>query len=839
MMNHSSCCVNLRLAGRGCVFRQGFLVTACLLTLFSPSADPVWAVDSVDDLTGPWHLFVDDYPVATKANVVRTYHPFQKHAGNPVLITDKPWEGLVYLYGTVLPDETRTGYRMWYHTLRTNKACSDASRELYATSTDGINWVKPILNLRVGCGATTNNMYFTRPTPGGLTSVMQTPWDPDPAQRYKFMSYDSGDFWAAWSSNGINVVDAPNNPVFTGGSDVGQFSWDPHTQLYRGYVKNGWIDSNGRQRRAVALTTTTNINYWPQESLILWPDAFDDRWIIPGSVQRTHFYGLSAFAYERMYIGFLWIFRATELDGELPGYLIGPCFVELVSSHDGVNWTREEGDRPPILPLGPPGSWDDGMVFTARAPLVEGDTMKLWYGGFDEVHGTALDKTRGSIGLATLRKDGFASLDAGASVGSIVTESLTEVAGPLRVNYRAVGGSLKVEVLDANYNVVPGYSQADCIPLTGDSVDRTVTWMTHSELPAGMTLLRLRFILQNASVYSFMAGESASLPQSPTIRQHPSSRTNFIGSVATFNVRAVGAPAPDYQWQKNEANLTNGGHYSGCTTATLTIAGADETDVASYHCVVTNFSGGVTSSPATLTVQGATCIEIANADFESGFSLAGGGYIANNWTEWEAAPSVTTGYEETTIIHGGARAQRIRVWGVSSGTSGGAYQRLPITPGQPFSVSVWMYAADALSSCSLGVDPTGGTNAAGAVIWSSSTTNVAWVQRTLAGIATGDHITVFLKVTSSDVNKRNGYFDNAMPGAPAGPPPLTAQPNGNALTLTWSECPNARLEHAESLLPPVSWSPVTNQPSIVGGQKVVTLSPNPQSQTGFFRLVLE
>ena len=26
-----------------------------------------------------------------------------------------------------------------------------------------------------------------------------------------------------------------------------------------------------------------------------------------------------------------------------------------------------------------------------------------------------------------------------------------------------------------------------------------------------------------------------------------------------------------YQWQKNGVNLTNGGHYSGCTTATLTV----------------------------------------------------------------------------------------------------------------------------------------------------------------------------------------------------------------------------------------------------------------------------
>ena len=577
----------------------GGIALAILVGCACPEAR---AAASVDDLTGPWQLLVDDYPVLSMTNLVRTYHPFQKYAGNPVLVAEFPWEDLVYLYGTVLPNETRTGYRMWYHTLRPDDANNDGSLELYATSTDGIHWTKPILNLRSWHGSTSNNMYFTRATAGGITSVMQTPGDPDPAQLYKFMNYDSGGFCGAWSADGIHVTDAPNNPVFTGGSDVGQFSWDPHSQLYRGYVKNSWYDWNGLRRRAVALTTTTNIASWPRESLILWPDAFDDRWIIPGSVQRTHFYGLSAFPYESMYIGFLWIFRATELDGEMPGYLIGPCFVELVSSHDGVRWTRQEGDRTPILPLGPAGSWDDGMVFTARAPIVEGDTIKLWYGGFDQVHGMSLKITTGSIGLATLRKDGFASLDAGATTGSILTKPLTGASGALQVNYRAVGGSLRVEVLDENYGVIPGYVQADCVALTGDGVTQTVTWATHATLPAGASTLHLRFLLQNASLYSFMAGQSATLLDVPTITQQPSNQTVSPGGSASFAVVASAISPLSYQWQKNQLNMSDGGHYSGCTTATLTIANADSSDAAAYRCVVTNTYGSVISSSATLAV---------------------------------------------------------------------------------------------------------------------------------------------------------------------------------------------------------------------------------------------
>ncbi len=576
--------------------RCWFVLAAALLTGVAPF--PGRAAAALDELTGPWQLFVDDYPVAGKTNVVRVYHPFEKYGGNPVLVTDKPWEGPVYLYGTVLPTEDRTGYRMWYHTLRPNDTNNDGSLELYATSPDGIHWTKPILGLRSWHGSTSNNMYFTRPTAGGMTSVMHTPWETDPGLRYKFMNKDDIGYYAGWSPDGIHVTDAPNNPVFNGGSDVGHFLWDPHTRQYLGYVKNAWYDANGLKRRAVALTATTNITHWPAEKLIFWPDTFDDRWAPAGTLQRTHFYGFAVFPYESMYLSFLWIFRATDAEG----YYVGPTFVELASSHDGMHWTRQEGDRPPILPQGPPGAWDDGQVYTARAPVLEGDTLKLWYGGFNDLHGVALTKMTGGIGLATLRKDGFASLDAGSNVGTILTRVLSGASGQLRVNYRAAGGWLKVEVLDEDGQGLPGYGHADCVALTGDSVSQPVVWGSHSELPAGQPRLRLRFLLQNASVYSFMAGMSVTVQQPPTITRQPASRTVAPGESATFTLAAFGTEPLYYQWQKNQLNLSDGGHYAGCATPTLTITGADTNDAAVYRCVVTNASGSVTSNPAALVV---------------------------------------------------------------------------------------------------------------------------------------------------------------------------------------------------------------------------------------------
>jgi len=510
--------------------------SGCFVILIGFAGNPAWAVESVDDLTGPWQLLVDDYLIASKSNVVRTYHPFQKYAGNPVVTASTGSEQLINLYGTVLPNETHTGYRMWYQNYLTNNPCGDTSWPLYATSANGINWTKPALYQNGWCGSSNNNMYF----PGFMTSVMHTPDDPDPAKRYKFMTMAGGGWSAAWSPDGVsNIVSAPNNPVASG-SDSGQFCYDPRTLQYLGYVKVGWTDTNGLARRAVALTTSVNFTNWSDPMLILHPDEVDDRWSL-NITQRTHFYGVSVFPYETMYLGFLWIHRATNLVADPPqyaGYQIGPIFDELVSSRDGVHWTREEGDRPPILALGPAGSWDGGMVFTARAPLVEGGTIKLWYGGWKNVHDTPLKKQIVSIGMATLRKDGFASLDAGATAGIILTKTFGNTGGPLLVNYHtnSSGGSVKVEVLDEKSNVLAGYSQAECVPLTGNSVTQAVSWVAHTELPASQSFLRLRFILQNASVYSFMVGSNAALAEVPPTLGYTRQNSDLILSWPTNSV---------------------------------------------------------------------------------------------------------------------------------------------------------------------------------------------------------------------------------------------------------------------------------------------------------------
>jgi len=327
----------------------------------------------------------------------------------------------------------------------------------------------------------------------------------------------------------------------------------------------------------------------------------------------------------------------------------------------------------------------------------------------------------------------------------------------------------------------------------------------------------------------------------PQIAAQSSNVLAFLGANLAFTVsvsRDSAAPL-FYQWQKAQVNLADGGHYSGCTTPTLTITGTDPDDAASYRCVVTNSFGSVTSGPVLLTLSDIEppCIQIANADFEADFILAGGGYIATNWTEWEEFSGGALGYEETTIVHGGSHSQRIRISGGTTGTFGGVYQRLPATAKQPYAISIWMYAGDELTTCSLGVDPTGGTEPNTAVTWSLGTTNVGWVQRTLTGTAAADFITVYCRVSTSDNVKRNGYFDDGTPAEGSNPLELMIQRAGGSATLIWPICPHAHLERADTLAEGAVWTTVTNSVSIVAGQKSVIL--NPEGGTGYFRLVSE
>jgi hypothetical protein len=114
--------------------------------------------------------------------------------------------------------------------------------------------------------------------------------------------------------------------------------------------------------------------------------------------------------------------------------------------------------------------------------------------------------------------------------------------------------------------------------------------------------------LNKTACFDLITVSGCNNPSGPTITQQPGAQNVCPGGTASFTVGATGSGTLSYQWQKNIANITNGGHYSGCTTATLTVSSADGNDATNYRCVVTDSSGSANSNSATLTLKAATFV---------------------------------------------------------------------------------------------------------------------------------------------------------------------------------------------------------------------------------------
>jgi len=85
----------------------------------------------------------------------------------------------------------------------------------------------------------------------------------------------------------------------------------------------------------------------------------------------------------------------------------------------------------------------------------------------------------------------------------------------------------------------------------------------------------------------------------PTISTQPANQTVNAGQAATFSVAATGTAPLNYQWQKGTAAI------NGATSASYTTAATTTADSGSqFSVVVSNTAGSITSSAATLTVNG-------------------------------------------------------------------------------------------------------------------------------------------------------------------------------------------------------------------------------------------
>lgn len=478
-----------------------------------PSPVALDARQGEDELSGPqggpWRrLMLDARVVEASKGLTRQFYAAVKHPANPVLVRDRPWEGVSaitgpYVYGTVLREDGR--FRMWYQILWRGNHVG------YAESEDGLHWVKPALGLIELEGSRENNLVVSaaaRQVTGGVChnpSVIRRPGAVDPSARYALYGYDSavGHPRVAFSPDGLRWTYPPESertPLFAS-SDVVSFFYDVYQQRYAATWK-----TRNRRGRAVGVAFSTDGLHWNKawDGPVFVADDLDP--------DATQMYGMPVFPYQGLYVGLPWIYHARyipygdysveklhEAQADSPRTID----VQLAWSWDLVNWTRP-WPRRAWLACGKEGSWDGGVIVTARAPVLVGDELWFYYGGCNGRHDDK--RLQAAIGVATLRLDGFCALVAGEEEGWIISRREPMRRAEVIVNARvAPGGYLLAELVDRHNQVIRGFSRQECRPVEGDSVRHVLRWKTE-RLPDEVLRsdCKIRFWMKRAELFSYL-----------------------------------------------------------------------------------------------------------------------------------------------------------------------------------------------------------------------------------------------------------------------------------------------------------------------------------------------
>lgn len=209
----------------------------------------------------------------------------------------------------------------------------------------------------------------------------------------------------------------------------------------------------------------------------------------------------------------------TAWPGASNAYLMFPAFyqrardvleVQVLTSRDGVRWER--ASREPVVPAGEPGStWEGGVYAGCGLTTLQPNEWSLPIGPQWHTHnqehfeqGRRADPPhRGYVARAIWRKDGITSLEATAE-GRCTTVPLTFDGSKLEINaWTHYGGEVRVELIEVGGETIPGYSLAECDPISGDAANQTVTWQGNANLAAWAGKpVRLRLWLRRARLHA-------------------------------------------------------------------------------------------------------------------------------------------------------------------------------------------------------------------------------------------------------------------------------------------------------------------------------------------------
>jgi hypothetical protein len=450
-------------------------------------------------------LFVDEFLIES-TDLLHMYHSPEKYEGNPVLRCETALERQTGIIGgTGRPciwwNPEKKLFYLWYQAGTYFKGTI-----ALATSPDGLNWTRPSLDVNPGSNQVLPIGF--QPDSYGIVADWEAQ---DPQQRFKLFSTQPVETklpaFSFVSADGIHWTNqTPTGPA----GDRSSMFYNPFRKKWVYSLRSAF---HGRSR-----------NYWECDDFLegaKWTSSDTVPWLAadrldapePGYKHKTQLYNFDAVAYESLMLGFFELHRGPKNARCKEMGLPKLNEISFGYSRDGFHYSRP--DRRAHLPASRKDTWDRGFVESGgNICAVVGDNLYFYYSGCrGDMDGAILPDgsiNQGSmydpnaIGVAILRRDGFASLNAGASTGTVTTKPVLFSGSHLFVNADCPDGGLRAEAIDADGQVIEPFSQANCIPFSGDRTLAPLTWEGAGDLsPLAGKPVRFRFFLKRGAFYSF------------------------------------------------------------------------------------------------------------------------------------------------------------------------------------------------------------------------------------------------------------------------------------------------------------------------------------------------
>lgn len=449
--------------------------------------------DKAIDIGSRLELLVDDYLIdeCRGGAALQLYSPIPREVA---LTLDRPWEGPDSFDPVVIKDGDR--YRLWYRGWRAEVG---GPRTCYAESPDGVTWRRVNVGDIEFEGSTENNIVIDGSEAWAVCVFRdENPAAPD-AERYKATGLGSpvegrATIMALVSPDGLHWRRMQDAPILVAPEAHPQFDshniffWDGEQERYAAYLRD-WVEPGVR---AIRWGTSPDFRAWSELQTIDLGDS-----------PLEHLYKNSAQPYFRaphLYLMFPKRFvpdRQAIAEHPHPGV----SDAVFMTSRDGHHWDRRFLEA--FLRPGPdPENWTERNLYIGPNVVPTGPAeMSLYY--MEHYHHPSV-----RIRRATLRTDGFVSVNAPYAGGEVVTRPLTFEGDSLVLNYAtSAAGSVRVEVQDEAGEPLPGYALEDCEQIYGDAIEQVVEWRNGPDLGrlAGIPV-RLRFALKDADLFALRFG---------------------------------------------------------------------------------------------------------------------------------------------------------------------------------------------------------------------------------------------------------------------------------------------------------------------------------------------